>query len=462
MHSSPDLPDIPDDTHYRRAFGAMCDRSVVSAQAAIYAENGNKLLEAGARIDSALYARLVRHRLSHPIDQQIGIEGMVTLQDLEARARALAERSALVRRMVQALGSTDPLVVPLRTVPLPGAFALRLTLMRDRYPQLLDLSLKTTMVALYLGRRAGNGERQIAALAAAGLLHDLGMLHMDPAWLAPHRTMSAAERRHLRAHPITGMLLLREQGGYTPEAVAAVFEHHERLDGSGYPRGLRGGAISPLGQTLMLAELAAALSAKFGEAAIYRLGLVLRLNQRGLPAAATGEILALLRDATPVGAAPEAHAAPQQHFEQLAAAFDRWSELQPPAGGGASAAATATPAHAWLSARLAGLRRVLTEAGGDPDEPAYLLAQADDEDPHHRADADAVGREALWQLGAISREALQRWPALAAGETAEASDMPSPSLPPGDAAVAAWCGWVLGALPVGPAVLPSSPTGADT
>ena len=54
-------------------------------------------------------------------------------------------------------------------------------------------------------------------------------------------------------------MLLARFRDYPKEAVRAVLEHHELLDGSGYPRGLVGDAISPLGRLLSLAEVVTAM-----------------------------------------------------------------------------------------------------------------------------------------------------------------------------------------------------------
>lgn len=69
------------------------------------------------------------------------------------------------------------------------------------------------------------------------------------------------QRKHLVAHPITAMLMVRDTQAYPKAAEVAevaVLEHHERMDGSGHPRGLAGADISPMGRLLMLAEVVAA------------------------------------------------------------------------------------------------------------------------------------------------------------------------------------------------------------
>lgn len=417
--------DAMDDAHYREAFGALCEEKTVSASAAIYAENGTKLIEKGSRIDRELYERLVKHKLRDPIDQQIGIDGMVTTESLQTMAAELLDTATVPRLLATALGRRTTLLQPLHDIHLPAPVALKLTLMRDRNPGLLQHALATLLVALFLADRVNLPTAARVSLAAAALLRDIGMLHMNPVWLIPHRLMSGAERRHLHAHPITSMLLIRKQGGYAPEVATAVFEHHERLDGSGYPRGLRGEQISPLGKILLLAELVAALGQKFGDASPHRLGLVLRLNRRAFPVALIAQLLPALQG-EPLPSAAQAEEAAQK-FAGIAGSFERWTELQASLKPGEAAG----PAWAWLNARLAGLRQSLTEAGGPPEEPNFLLSHAAG-DELHVADALALGREAMWQLGSICGDALRRWPAMAEVSPEESA---------GEAVVGEWCRW---------------------
>ena len=437
-------PEALDESYYRRALGDFCDACIVSAHDTIYAENGTKLIEKGARIDRNLYDRLLQHRLSESIDQHMAVEGMLDLTALETMARAICASAPLPRRLVARLGTADPMVLPLRTVPLPTPVALKLTLMRDQHPALLQQGLQALLVALYLGTRLKLPAAQMQSLATAGLLRDLGMLHMDQVWLQAQRTMADAERRHLRAHPITSMILLRAQKVYSEEAVIAVFEHHERLDGSGYPRGAKAADISPLGQVLLSAELVAAMAHKFGEASPHHLALVLQLNQHAFPKVLTADLLGMLQDAIPVASAGDADLAARQ-LRLLAQAFEQWSQHRPalPTGPGDTAP------H-WMAARMAGLRQTLVEAGTHPDQPAYLLDQGGGDD-QQVAEAVVMGREALWQLTSICRECLQRWPhlAVAAGR--------APPARKGDAAVASWCAWVL-QMPSGAAGLRAGST----
>jgi putative nucleotidyltransferase with HDIG domain len=81
-------------------------------------------------------------------------------------------------------------------------------------------------------------------LAVGGLLHDIGKLAVPLAILQKPASLTDAEYTAIKRHPADGRRLLEELGGF-PEAVRGlVSDHHERLDGSGYPRGLTAGEMS--------------------------------------------------------------------------------------------------------------------------------------------------------------------------------------------------------------------------
>jgi hypothetical protein len=80
-------------------------------------------------------------------------------------------------------------------------------------------------------------------LAVGGLLHDVGKLSVPLAILRKPGPLDDDEFAAIKRHPADGRRLLEELGGF-PEAVRAlVSDHHERLDGSGYPRGLHAGEM---------------------------------------------------------------------------------------------------------------------------------------------------------------------------------------------------------------------------
>jgi HD-GYP domain-containing protein (c-di-GMP phosphodiesterase class II) len=75
-------------------------------------------------------------------------------------------------------------------------------------------------------------------LAIGGLLHDMGKLRVPPAILSKPGALDAEEFAAIKRHPEDGARLLADLGGFATEVLDLVLDHHERLDGAGYPRGL--------------------------------------------------------------------------------------------------------------------------------------------------------------------------------------------------------------------------------
>lgn len=417
-----------DDAHYLRAVTEFGEQHAVVTTAPIFAANGMKLVEAGIRVDGRLYDRLVSHRLGAPIDHQLGVDGAVDAAALADVARSLIADRAFCTRVATAAGGADALLAPIRRIPLPPPIAFKLTLMRESRPELFAHSLQVTLVALLLGigqRRSASG---LTDLAAAALLHDLGVLHIDPALLESGHRMTPDERRHLFAHPITASMILKTHGAYAQAVVRAVVEHHERLDGSGYPQGLRGDQISADGRILMLAEVVSAMFEKNWDAPGQRLSLILRLNHRKFDRTLVDAVGALLReDADELDSAGSA----QSEVDRILALgrlFDGWRAL---AGTGADP--PAHPSEEHLDRRLGALERSMHEAGLDPALLAFVL-DGPERDPATVAELSLLAQETRWQVDALVQDLWRRWPqidAAAAPRTAAFLDLLGDTEAPG-------------------------------
>jgi HD-GYP domain-containing protein (c-di-GMP phosphodiesterase class II) len=102
--------------------------------------------------------------------------------------------------------------------------------------------LNVGMLCARVGTTVGFSDAEAIALGQAGLFHDIGKLYIRGSLLNARYTLSEAEWRIMRAHAARGEQMLHANGA--PGLAAVVRAHHERLDGSGYPDGLRGLAIS--------------------------------------------------------------------------------------------------------------------------------------------------------------------------------------------------------------------------
>ena len=110
-----------------------------------------------------------------------------------------------------------------------------------------------------LGTRLGLGPEDISALTRGGVLHDLGKIGIPDAVLLKPAALTAAEFEQMKQHTLIGDLLCSELRCL--QAVRPIVRHHhERLDGSGYPDGLRRNAVPLLAQIIGIVDVYDALT----------------------------------------------------------------------------------------------------------------------------------------------------------------------------------------------------------
>jgi HD-GYP domain-containing protein (c-di-GMP phosphodiesterase class II) len=99
---------------------------------------------------------------------------------------------------------------------------------------------RVATLAVEMGERLGLSPGRLRSLAIGGLLHDMGKLSVPTPILQKPGPLDEEEYAQIKLHPEKGQELLNELGGFDGAVRRLVLDHHERLDGTGYPRGLRG------------------------------------------------------------------------------------------------------------------------------------------------------------------------------------------------------------------------------
>ncbi|MBI5104259.1 MAG: HD domain-containing protein [Solirubrobacterales bacterium] len=118
----------------------------------------------------------------------------------------------------------------------------------------------TAKFARDLARHAGLSERDQELAHTAGLLHDIGRFALSDRVLERGVQLTEDDWQAIRRHPEIGADLLRDLGVYGPIS-EIILAHHERLDGKGYPRRLRGDEIPEIARIVAVAEVYDTLTA---------------------------------------------------------------------------------------------------------------------------------------------------------------------------------------------------------
>jgi putative nucleotidyltransferase with HDIG domain len=184
-----------------------------------------------------------------PAERRRGRPGRAdeTLEETLARAKqkviALFQEARLGKTIT--IEAVAPLVDDIATTMQRDAAALiegtRLKLNND-YTYLHSIAVCALMAnfAIHLGL----AEDEVRAIGAAGLLHDIGKATTPEHILNKPGRLEGEELKIMRQHPAAGHAILDELGKTAAITLDVCLHHHERVDGSGYPKGLAGDAIS--------------------------------------------------------------------------------------------------------------------------------------------------------------------------------------------------------------------------
>jgi HD-GYP domain-containing protein (c-di-GMP phosphodiesterase class II) len=117
---------------------------------------------------------------------------------------------------------------------------------------LVSHAVRSSVYAIVLGITIKLPQFKLIELGTAAALHEIGMVRLPPQLYMAGRLLSPQEKKSITAHPVLGYNLLKER--QVPLAVClAALEHHERMNGSGYPRALSGDKISLYSKIIMVA-----------------------------------------------------------------------------------------------------------------------------------------------------------------------------------------------------------------
>lgn len=396
---------------YLRAITEMGESHAVVTNQAVFTQKKIKLLEKGVRINTSLFDKLVKHKLSPSIDQCLNVENGVSPTELSNYAKNLLDHDPTLSIFLSHPQYKEKVLHAFNSIQLQGPLSFKLTVARCQRPEVFDHSIRVTLIALYLAIKSESySDQALSILASSAMFHDIGILHVSKDLLASGRKLKETERHHLYAHPITGYLILRECNEYQPNISRPVFEHHERLDGSGYPRGLKGDDICLDAQILMLAEVANTVFERNPRSqSVIKLSILLRLNQKKFNRQFSNHLLSILNEISEETADKNeagTNTRLKSTLKRLAGIFDEWKTISQ----------THTQYKGFnedfsllsiIDERISELQRTLIDAGFDMDHPENLIGILKSDDSA-LIELQMLTDETRWQLDEILHEIHRR------------------------------------------------------
>jgi putative nucleotidyltransferase with HDIG domain len=185
----------------------------------------------------------IETQLFESLAKEIGF-GLAAIEKQRLLDKEVKERERLNDQLVNALNTTIE--------------AMSKT-MEWRDPYTAGHQKKVALLSQAIARKLGWSEEKIRGLYLAALVHDMGKIATPAEILTKPSMLSETEMTLIKEHPRTGYDILKDIP-FTWPIAQAVYQHHERLDGSGYPNGISGDAIISEARILAVADTIEAMT----------------------------------------------------------------------------------------------------------------------------------------------------------------------------------------------------------
>ena len=254
MNAAPATPFSTANPHALATILEAAQTKSIIASRDIFDLQGIKLWARDQPVSAALQRKLMDRKLRNPLETCLMAEDGVNPQTLLAAAWQLLDGGSPLAPLLRPCAPR--LMQEVAHLPLHPVAQLLLTAGQASRPASFDHAVQAMVLAgaLMIGHGGSTTDVRVAMLG--GLLHDLGEMYIDPRFgeADADRSLDFVSYQQLVVHPHVGQLLLSQLTNYPAPLARAIGEHHERLDGSGYPHAATRDTLSPLGRLLAVTE----------------------------------------------------------------------------------------------------------------------------------------------------------------------------------------------------------------
>ena len=153
----------------------------------------------------------------------------------------------------------------------------------DYYTYTHSVNVGLYSLAIAMSVFDGQSDHDIHQVAAAFFLHDIGKCRLPKEIITKPGSLDEREWEEMKRHPVYGEQTLRQEGSLTSEARIVVLDHHEQIDGLGYPRGLGGDEVHVYARICCVADVFDALTTRRPYGETFRPFEALKVMQDSMP-----------------------------------------------------------------------------------------------------------------------------------------------------------------------------------
>lgn len=241
--------------HYVNHITDVNNHNTVAATEDIYNQFGALLVPKGTTIEHKVHDFLVGHKMQKQLDELISVEGSLTANSLFADFNNLLAQYPDLLQIHQNINFSRTLEHLCCVQQIPRILLQKLTILKIQLPEVFKQTLFSTWLGCILAKEMSYTSEQIRNTFFVGLLHDLGLLHIDPALIAKQGDFTDQQWSNINQHVMISVAIAKLIYPFDQEVFRGIKEHHERCDGTGYPNKLHNKQLSYSGQFVGLSDI---------------------------------------------------------------------------------------------------------------------------------------------------------------------------------------------------------------
>lgn len=239
---------------YTRHLVTVNETRKVIASDDICNSQGSLLIQKGASMTAEVIQNITDAKLMFPIEACITIKSEIDGEQLQKDFIAVMREDDILHSIHDRYNLDNLLHRECCNYHRYPLLRQKITVLAESMPDTYNRSLYCAWLAMLIAREMRLPREDINTVFLGALVHDIGMLHVNPAVLGKSSTLTAEEWREIQAHVVIGQRILTGVEGLPAQVSLAVLEHHERCDGTGYPSGKVESELSLPGQIIALAD----------------------------------------------------------------------------------------------------------------------------------------------------------------------------------------------------------------
>lgn len=243
-----------DDDHYAEHLADLNESQDVVSSENIVNDQGVLLCKKGMKINKKTAERLIQHKLTKPIEDSVLLSNSIDSQFLLDKLQAFLKRYPDCGQINDKVGASRFNQDMFLKTPLHPLVIQKLTVINEQMPEEIEKAIFCAWMSLIIAAEMGLSSEEQQQAFLAGLLHDIGFIHLSPEILKKRGALTPEEWRAIQSHVVIGKVMLDKYQDIPSSVTAAVLEHHERCNGSGYPVNKNDTSLGKLGQIVGVAD----------------------------------------------------------------------------------------------------------------------------------------------------------------------------------------------------------------